>query len=765
MLDIFANQNAEAKKRHASPSPPPPGVRRPATLANRRKQSPHALRTNNPGLEPESSESDMSLKTSLDSYDAHTRARREARAEHDEKENLRTPTSAELFADLRQAAPELMDGFNRHNARKNELVEGWFREYLVLKMEKDEKVKKLWQPEEENPEAVEKARLEKEKKLRESVPAGLGMPVNMRDSSDESGGSADATSANSEERRWRRRLARENELRDGIGPVRHAQSPPRPTRQPASKSTESSSPSGGGVPLPKDPLVLELQIKMRLLPALVFLANPQVTHDPQAVRKAKKGVRDAYYLARHSPDLNTTAGKALEGRCCFYQGMFRLVGNSQNDSRDGKAEKWFIKAAANAKGVYEEADWAESWARSLKGRREESRSGGGKGPQGSSPSSSASPMNSGSKISSAAAEQPKSAGSWVGTVWDLVARNVKGNIVAKPPPFAMLTGDPVAGHATNPALEGDQVSPRDSRPDNPDHIPSFSSQGSSQWPVGGASIDQDHHGGTWSQNHPFDEGGVSSEQGFTMFQPTNGFTGYEQEARAERAARRNRKSLPLSPYGGLVPIQDLSPGNFGSDRGKLGGELKVVDTGFFGVEPPPPPPPPQTLVNKLEQEQHSSPRQVLESPPPPERKRYVVVNGSPPTDSSSSGAHSGAPLPTPDPTPSYQPPQQHDSPKTSPRKSVVFSALDKLPFSNKDIRKEDAENQPSPTSSSNSKGIFPVGRRLSRALSGSISAIATSWVPDKLALAGEGQSPFRSTFGGEGEGLKQRKRSEPEDMV
>ncbi|KAK3677974.1 hypothetical protein LTR78_002069 [Recurvomyces mirabilis] len=102
---------------------------------------------------------------------------------------------------------------------------------------------------------------------------------------------------------------------------------------------------------------LEVQVKLRLLPAIVLLSSPSL--DSKALHVAYESARSAWYRARTRGKDRESA--ALMGMCEYYIGLCKLAQADLQGLRDGGrgAEQWFAKASVNAEGVYREAILAE----------------------------------------------------------------------------------------------------------------------------------------------------------------------------------------------------------------------------------------------------------------------------------------------------------------------------------------------------------------------------------------------------------------------
>ncbi|KAK4574613.1 hypothetical protein LTR86_001454 [Recurvomyces mirabilis] len=102
---------------------------------------------------------------------------------------------------------------------------------------------------------------------------------------------------------------------------------------------------------------LELQVKLRLLPAIVLLSNPKPYS--KVLHSAYESARSAWYRARTRGKYRE--GAALMGMCEYYIGLCKLAQADLKGLKDGGrgAEQWFAKASVNAEGVYREAELAE----------------------------------------------------------------------------------------------------------------------------------------------------------------------------------------------------------------------------------------------------------------------------------------------------------------------------------------------------------------------------------------------------------------------
>ncbi|KAK5121833.1 hypothetical protein LTR85_004708 [Meristemomyces frigidus] len=782
-MDIFAKQHAAAQKRHASPPPPPPppppstlsapppvhDPERPSALAGRRQRSPPAnVVTGQAGGSssnaPASRLEDADVEEEGDSADRPI--------DLDAPDLPETPTSGKLIQELEKQAPQLVEGFQAYANKQNALAESWHAEYLALKKREDERIRSTWKPLEENPEVLEG----NEEAVAAREAAGRygpdvdrymgGLPPPMPDSSSdvEDGGGPAAAAIPAWQRFAQMGLERERErTREAEGDEG------RDARSPRTKGKSKSPPSsseGGGVPIPSTKLAIE--VKLLLLPALILLSTPQSARDIDVVRKADGAARKAYDLVRLSPEYRTPLAQALNGRCCFYRGVFRMA-RSQIDGKERNALTWFRRAAVDAKGLFVEAEWAEKWIEACVGPVSESStssagippsSPGGEGAVAASPAKvetetvdrRRSSEGHGSPLAEA---RPWTAGSWVSDQWRKVTQAVKGDAAdakARPPPLQILhtlTRNPLlAGVASPDAVETESpISPKNTtgaavrRPEKGERISAFSTEKT-------GSTEYDHHGVTWSQSRPFGNGEILPGRPMQIVESPDRMAGFEHDD------RDSESDIPYKAHGGHVPIGKLrTPNGSFSDQGALGG-LRVVNG--------------STGSGSLPGSSWAAQSPHEEQPEEPKKPMYRIVNGSPST-SSGSDAQSGAVLPvyepshlpTPGHSPTYQPPQQTASSPTSParhspRRSVAF-LTDRLPsFTGKKSGEEgpQQQQQPSPASASG-VGLY-ARRKLSQIAVGGLQAITTAREADPLAEAEEGQSPFRSRFGGDGSLLRKR---------
>ncbi|KAK4543555.1 hypothetical protein LTR36_005450 [Oleoguttula mirabilis] len=825
-MDIFGRLNAEAIQRHASPEPtavaaPPPvhDPNQPSALARRRDRSPlQPVATGNARPSARQTSDYDADQDGNNNNDEGEEGEGDAETKPIDLDAPKTPTSLELFEMLQKAAPQLLDRFCKYNDGKNDLATGWEKEYRLLKKREEERVRKLWGPLEENPEL---RRLHEQAVAAREVERGYmppvdmavgGLPLAMPDSGSEGeGGGGRGRSPVNRARdgvpEGRRGGAEATGERDGAAGERvrlampRSSPPERPHARPAKltskpASNPSSPPnSDGGIPLPSITAAkFALDVKLRLLPALVLLATPKSTRNIALVRRAEDAARAAHRFVRESAEYATPLGQALNGRCCFYRGVCRM-GRTQIDGKEHNGLVWFRRATEDARGVFVEAKWAEEWIRRFRvdgmgsslplssfgdWPRPTTGEGGSQGvaAEGVNGPSDERPTTSGSTMSPTAAERPPTAGSWVSGMWASVTQALRGNPsdgAAKPPPFEILqtfTRNPLLAGvgAAEAAEEESPVSPKNRtgavasrRPGMGERIPTFTTLQS------GGSTEYDHHGVAWSHSRPFGKGEILPGKPMEFVASPDRMTGVDDED------DEVVDDIPYNLHGGHVPIRQLkAPHGSFSDQGALGA-LKVAN-GSGVVSPP------ASLWamgsgsggETTQAPQQEQPQKQQQQQPAP-RIAYRIVNGAP-SDSSSSDAHSGAllplhepsHLPTPGHSPSYIPPQPTSPPAPSdvagrsPRRSIAFAAslTNRLPsFTGSH---DGSQQQPSPTSG----GVGLYARRKLSQIVG-IPAITTAREADPLVEMEEGQSPYRSMFsgggggggGGGGDGSLPRKRS------
>ncbi|KAK5700321.1 hypothetical protein LTR17_023035 [Elasticomyces elasticus] len=220
-----------------------------------------------------------------------------------------------------------------------------------------------------------------------------------------------------------------------------------------------------------DEQLLELQVKIRLLPAIGLLSRQQgkatswpsasSADDLRTAKKALKFVQSALTLVRSATGGKTHASRALMGLCHFYMGVCRFA-ESIITGEECRAERWFVAASVDAADVYPEAKWAEQWIEASQNltndatgspvsRRPASVLGSlwplsrpntwGPRPD-TARSVKFSPLvrtpRSGSAWSPTADEVPASAGSSIGFVWDVIRRTTGSEDGWKQPPIGFL---------------------------------------------------------------------------------------------------------------------------------------------------------------------------------------------------------------------------------------------------------------------------------------------------------------------------------------
>ncbi|KAI7215645.1 hypothetical protein KC333_g5331 [Hortaea werneckii] len=477
-------------------------------------------------------------------------------------------------------------------------------------------------------------------------------------------------------------------------------------RRPSSgKSSEL--PSSQDTRLPADFAKTAFDVEAALLPAVILLKLRPHGRTEKILIEASAFARRAHQSIRsHKQFYSTVEGRALAGRCCFYIGVCR-VARQQLDGRDHSPCKWFQKAIQDAKGFFEEAEWAESWLDACEGRRMIGNDAVGSTVPSSPPQYEVPSGSTSSSQRSHSAENSVVSGLW---------RAVVGE-----------SSSPTRKRSELPLLR--TAFPKRKQTDAEQGIdeerPSLASEVAFQ----AATVSP----------------GVETQPLFTTVY-TQSPESYEPSV-VKNADGRSRDSeqsgtqlhivdddspisdIPHNATGGLVPIEALK-----SPRSPL----KTPAPKTNAISRP--------SVLKRQSTDNTSPKS--RSP------RYFITNPDTPSSPNATEPDEGPLLPV-HKEPGYQPPMS-ESPRHSPRKSVVFDALPSL------IKRESVSASTSPT-----KVGVAARRRLSQALSSSFHAISTATAPDILEQAEEGQSPFRSTFSErDREFLTHRRRkSMPEEMV
>ncbi|KAK5674661.1 hypothetical protein LTS10_012662 [Elasticomyces elasticus] len=458
-----------------------------------------------------------------------------------------------------------------------------------------------------------------------------------------------------------------------------------------------------------DEQLLEMQVKIRLLPAIGLLSRPpqqksratswasSSADDLRTAKTALRFVQSALTLVRSATGGKTHASRALMGLCHFYMGVCRFA-ESVIAGEECRAERWFVAASVDAAGVYPEAKWAEQWIEAYQNLTNDAM---------------------GSPVSG----RP---GSVLGSFWPLSRSNTFGPRpdTAKSVKFSPLIRTPRSGSAWSPTA---------------DEVPASA----------GSSI-----GFVWDAIRRT----TRSEDGWK--QPPIGFLRKHNERSPTNTDR------PLSPGEERKRRPSLALTGVGSgptsDYGILGLALGVVARSFQSSDPNEELDPDFTLPTA--QSPLEQPKQYFVTNPD------LSSEGSDPSSRAVpqrtiSFEHAESPLGTP--RLSSGKVSGHVK-----RRSIAFveAIADSLPFAT--INPNKAKSAPpsaqvSPTSLSMDSATL-MAKRMGRRL----SSIATGWEPkraDPFGMAEEGQSPYRPTFKAIGEGeegweVRRRKKS-AEEMV
>ncbi|KAI7267444.1 hypothetical protein KC345_g7931 [Hortaea werneckii] len=466
-------------------------------------------------------------------------------------------------------------------------------------------------------------------------------------------------------------------------------------------------PSSEDARLPTEFAKTALEVEAALSPAVILLNLRPHAKNEKILIEASAFARRAHQSVRsHKQFYDTVEGRALAGRCCFYVGVCRAA-RQQLDGRDRSPCGWFKKAIQDAKGFFEEAEWAESWLEACEGGKIMGNDAG-------DPMVSGSPLQHQEKSGSASSAQgTHSAGdSVVGGLWEAVVGETSSPTRKRSelpllriafPKRKQIDAEQGIDEGklsleSEEALQVGTVSPVVET--QPLFTTVYTQSPESYEPgvvqiIDGRFGASEHHG---SHVHLVDDDSPISD-------------------------------IPHNATGGLVPIEALK-----SHRSPL----KAPAPKTTAITRP--------SVLKRQSTDNTSPKS--RSP------RYFITNPDTPQSPNATEPDEEPLLPI-HKEPGYQPPT-NESPKYSPRKSVVFDALPSL------IKRESVSASTSPT-----KVGVAARSRLSQALSSSFHAISTATAPDILEQAEEGQSPFRSTFSErDREFLTHRRRkSTPEEMV
>ncbi|TKA83655.1 hypothetical protein B0A55_00442 [Friedmanniomyces simplex] len=729
-------------KSHDAETPieqPPPVYdgRRPSALASRRQREPGPLQPTGPApasraivaqqQQPQGHiDQDVSVLFSW-SPDSVRPDLAEQGARPSPKES--PLTSPKFEASLIEAAPKLVEAWRAVNGAKDELIESLGEELKRLEEEKEELRQGLYKPSKRSEKLPVSGQDDEGKgqewdedydlspvRAKDALARrrdSWGIPAQMPKSGNTG---SDDTFASMEQ-------ATDFSIDPGRKPTRRAapdglKQKPIPT--PADNTAKQSVP--GKNPGTVNEQLLELQVKLRLMPAIVLLSHP---HNPKvnspssasspadllAVETAQQSVRSALSLVRGETGGKTPAGRALMGLCEFYMGICRFAKGGIL-GRDERAAEWFAAASVDAAGVYPEAQSAQRWleasrgaagstagspvggspARILSGFWPRSRANtGGAGPgTGRSVRFSDTPKtaSSGSARSRTADEVPGSAGSWVSAVWESVRRMTGREDVGKSPPLDYLREENERSPTHN-----DRPSPRFASSFT---VKDLDEYGRPRSRAGGPGVGSGENG---------DRGILG---GLRLADPNSG----DRDGAHAALAQETERAPDSPPRRISYRITNL--------------DLSSSSSEGTGAASPPPPPPRCTQSYEPAESPHGTP---------------------------------AAQQPRDGPSPNATSPQS-----PSKRRSIAFS----LPFTGNPTHNQPPASSPqvSPTLSIDS--ATAMAKRVTRRLS-TIATGRDAKRPDLMEMAEEGQSPYRSTFkpiGEEGEGWEMRKRKKSaEEMV
>ncbi|KAK1821644.1 hypothetical protein LTR12_003871 [Friedmanniomyces endolithicus] len=450
-----------------APAAPAPAYdpRRPSALAMRRQQEPSTLQPTGPAPASRNMVARQPSGTVFnedldDRFSFSPETPREGRREKAARQLQESPlTSAKLEAAMHEYAPILVQGYLDLNKEKDTLIEDLGEQLLKVEAQYEELRKGLWkaskpskqlQPHERglghgvkveggrgqawdedydiSPKAAERASARRKD--------GRGMSVPSTDSSESS--SADTFASMSQATDFSVAPGKEASQPAALEGLRQR---PTPTANVNTKAVPSKLQGTANEQL------LELKVKLRLMPAIVLLSQPlslgakapSSVSDLRTVKSALKSVQSALSLVRGETGGKTPASRALMGLCHFYMGVCKL-----RESGITRAEEWFAAASVDAAGVYPEAEWAEQWLEAFYGLANSASGSPLKevpmniftglwqrsraNTFGSAPNSARSlrarTSSSGSARSPTADEEPPSAGSWVSGVWQSVRQMV-----------------------------------------------------------------------------------------------------------------------------------------------------------------------------------------------------------------------------------------------------------------------------------------------------------------------------------------------------
>lgn len=472
-------------------------------------------------------------------------------------------------------------------------------------------------------------------------------------------------------------------------------------------SNVPSSSSSKDARLPADFAKTAFEVEAALLPVVILLKLRPHARTEKILIEASAFARKAHQSVRsHKQFYNTVEGRALAGRCCFYIGVCR-VARHHLDGRDHSPCKWFQKAIQDAKGFFEEAEWAKSWLDAYESGRVI------KNDAVDPTASSTSLQQLDTRGSGSSAQRSLTTdNSLVGGLWKAVVGE---------------TSSPTRKRSELPLLR--TAFPKRKQIDAEQGIykgnMSSESEGAFQTGTVSPIVETQPLFTTVYTQSPesYEPGVIQTADGRSWDSEHSGIQVHIVDDDSPIS------DIPHHATGGLVPIEALN-----SPRSPL----KTPAPRTNAISRP--------SVLKRQSTDNTSPKS--RSP------RYFITNPDTPQSPNATEPDGGPLLPV-HKEPGYQPPTSESS-RHSPRKSVVFDALPSL------IKRESVSASTSPT-----KVGVAARRRLSQALSSSFHAISTATAPDILEQAEEGQSPFRSTFSDRDKEFltHRRRKSTPEEMV
>ena len=736
--------------------------RRPSALAMRRQQEPSTLQPTGPAPASRNMVARQPSGTVFnedldDRFSFSPEPPREGRREKAARQLQESPlTSAKLEAAMHEYAPILVQGYLDLNKEKDTLIDDLGEQLLKVEGQYEELRKGLWkaskpskqlQPHERglghgvkvgggggqawdedydiSPKAAERASARRGD--------GRGMSVPSTDSSESS--SADTFASMSQATDFSVAPGKEVSQPAVLEGLRQR---PTPTATANTRTKAVPSKLQGTA----NEQLLELKVKLRLMPAIVLLSQPlslgakapssaSSVSDLRTVKSALKSVQSALSLVRGETGGKTPASRALMGLCHFYMGVCKL-----RESGITRAEEWFAAASVDAAGVYPEAEWAEQWLEAFRGLANSASGSPLKevpmniftglwqrsraNTFGSAPNSARSlrarTSSSGSARSPTADEEPPSAGSWVSGVWQSVRQMVTDGGIQSYRPVEYLREENERSPTYADLPSGGRPSPR--------LLAALARGGLDEnerpWsPIGGPGVGS----GDSAVYDIMDRIGMGDPPSVHL---------------SDRDGANATAPLPAFPPKRRYRITNPDPSSHGS------GQADAV------AAPASPPKRRYRITNPDPSSNGSSSADVLVAPPPPSRTA------------------SYEPAVSPYSHPSPNPPFNGSTPPTSPTHSKSRSLTFSLPFGGSPTTSPPTSSSPqvSPTLSIDSATglVKRVARR--------VSTIATGRDAKRLDLvemAEEGHSPYRSTFRpiGEGEeGVKPRGRKKSaEDMV